>query len=64
MLRFFVNERQDDWTEYLREPEFIINNSANSSTKQSPNQILYGFKLRDTITAFGQQLAGNSSDPF
>jgi hypothetical protein len=39
---------------YLAEAEYVINNSPNLSTKKSPNEILYGFKLRspvDTIVA-------------
>jgi len=59
VLRFFVNERQDDWVEYLEEAEFVINNAANSATKVSPNEILFGFKLRDTVSALGQQLLSN-----
>jgi hypothetical protein len=39
----------DDWAQYLAEAEFIINNSPNSSTKKSPNEILYGFNLRTPI---------------
>jgi hypothetical protein len=35
----------DDWVCYLGEAEFVINNSPNSSTKKSPNEILYGFNL-------------------
>jgi transposase InsO family protein len=56
VLRFFVNECQDDWSTHLGEAEFVINNSTNSSTKSAPNEILYGFKLHDSITAFGQQI--------
>jgi hypothetical protein len=49
VLRFFVNERMDDWARYLAEAEYVINNSPNSSTKKAPNEILYGFKLRSPI---------------
>lgn len=49
VLRFFVNERMDDWVRYLGEAEFVINNSPNSSTKKSPNEILYGFNLRTPL---------------
>ena len=47
MLRFFVNERQDDWVRFLGEAEFLINNTTTSATKMAPNEILFGFKLRD-----------------
>jgi hypothetical protein len=49
VLRFYVNERMDDWVKYLAEAEYVINNSPSSSTKKSPNEILYGFKLRSPI---------------
>jgi Integrase zinc binding domain/RNase H-like domain found in reverse transcriptase/Integrase core domain/Chromo (CHRromatin Organisation MOdifier) domain len=62
VLRFFVNERQDDWADFLGEAEFIINNATSSSTKMAPNEILFGFKLRDPITALGQQIAAGTSN--
>jgi len=57
MLRFFVNERQDDWGLYLSEAEFLINNATTAATKMSPNEVLFGFKLRTNISALGQNLA-------
>jgi len=54
MLRFFVNERQDDWSRYLGEAEFFINNANTAATKMSPNEILYGFKLRNSINVLAQ----------
>jgi transposase InsO family protein len=57
MLRFFVNERQDDWGKYLGEAEFLINNSTTTAMKMSPNEVLFGFKLRSNISALGQNLA-------
>ena len=61
VLRFFVNERQNDWAEYLEEAEFVINNATNSTTKSSPNEILFGFKLRDTVSALGQQILSDEA---
>ena len=54
MLRFFVNERQDDWAQFLGEAEFFINNSRTAATKMAPNEILFRFKLRDTVSALAK----------
>jgi len=59
ILWFFVNECQNDWAEHLEEVEFIINNLTNFFTKMSLNEILFGFKLWDTVTALGQQIIDN-----
>jgi Integrase core domain len=61
MLRFFVNERQGDWSKYLTEAESIIHNANTASTRMSPNEILYGFKLRNTLGALTQGLAPHDS---
>src|ERR1700694_2059260 len=61
VLRFYVNERMDDWARYLAEAEYVINNSPNSSTKKSPNEILYGFKLRSPID-IATEVAHDSPD--
>jgi hypothetical protein len=45
VLCFYVNERMDDWVQYLAEAEYVINNSPNLSTNKAPNEILYEFKL-------------------
>ncbi len=42
-LRFWVNERQDNWHAYLPLAEFAHNNWPNEMTGQSPFFILYGF---------------------
>jgi hypothetical protein len=62
MLRFFVNERQDDWSKFLGEAESIINNSNTAATRMSPNEILYGFKLRSNIDILSQGIAPQSKD--
>jgi hypothetical protein len=54
MLRFFVNERQDDWSMFLGVVESFINNATTSATKLTPNEILYGFKLRNNLSALAQ----------
>ena len=62
MLHFFVNERQDDWSRYLGEAESIINKSTTAAMKMSPNEVLYGFKLRTGLGALAQGLAPQNSE--
>ncbi len=45
-LRFWVNERQDNWHSYLPLAEFTHNNWPNETTGESPFFVLYGFNLR------------------
>src|SRR6266702_4422471 len=45
-LRFWVNERQDNWHAYLPLAEFAHNNWPNETTGESPFFVLYGFNLR------------------
>jgi hypothetical protein len=46
MLRHYVNERNDDWSQQLTAAEIAINNSQQSSTKYSPFYMNYGFNPR------------------
>jgi hypothetical protein len=45
-LRFWVNERQNDWAQYLPLAEFAHNNWPNESTRESPFHILMGYHPR------------------
>jgi hypothetical protein len=45
----------------LGEAEFLINNSTTAATKLSPNEVLFGFKLRSNISVLGQGLAVHDS---
>ncbi len=45
-LRFWVNERQDNWHSYLPLAEFVHNNWLNETTGESPFFVLYGFNPR------------------
>jgi transposase InsO family protein len=45
-LRFWVNERQNDWAQYLPLAEFAHNNWTNESTRESPFHILMGYHPR------------------
>lgn len=55
-LRHIVNPRQDDWDVHLPMVEFVHNNSMNASTLKSPNEIIYGHKLRDPLEAISDTL--------
>ena len=49
-LRYFVTSNpDDDWTLVLPYLQGSLNNSKNQSTGVSPNEILYGFNVRDTL---------------
>lgn len=45
-LRYFVNERQDDWASWLPVAEFSYNNTPSSSTLFSPFFACFGFHPR------------------
>src|SRR6266702_4113059 len=45
-LRFWVNERQDNWHAYLPLAEFAHNNWPNETMGESPFFVLYGFNPR------------------
>jgi len=45
-LRFWVDERQDNWHMYLPLAEFAHNNWPNETTRESPFFVLYGFNPR------------------
>ena len=45
-LRFFVENRQKDWPEWLASAEFVVNNKTHTVTKISPFMENYGRELR------------------
>jgi hypothetical protein len=45
-LRFWVNERQDDWAPLLPLAEFVHNNWTNETTRESPFHTLMGYHPR------------------
>ena len=45
-LRKLVNERQDNWDDYLEVVSHSINHNVRSGTKYSPYYILFGFHPR------------------
>jgi hypothetical protein len=42
-LRMFMNERQDDWVDWLPIAEFAYNNRVHTTTRQMPFMMEYGF---------------------
>jgi transposase InsO family protein len=62
MLRFLVNERQDDWSQFLGEVEGLINNATTVAMKMSPNEILYGFKLWTSLSTLVQGIAPQNTE--
>jgi len=45
-LRFFVENRQKDWPEWLVSVEFTVNNKVHTAMKVSPFMANYGRELR------------------
>ena len=45
-LRFFIENRQKDWPEWLAVAEFAVNNKVHMTTKVSPFMANYGKELR------------------
>jgi hypothetical protein len=61
-LRFFVNEAQDDWVSKLKTIEAQMNNSLSASTKQAPNEILYGKKVPLDLTTSLSELPADADE--
>ena len=55
-MRFYLTTRVDasDWPLMLPYLQGSVNNSSNQSTSVSPNEILYGFKVRDTLSTLAE----------
>jgi len=45
-LRFFIENRQKDWPEWLAMAEFTVNNKVHTATKVSPFMANYGREMR------------------
>jgi hypothetical protein len=61
-LRFFVNVTQDDWVSKLKFIEAQMNNAISASTKQAPNEILYGKKVRLDLTSSLSELPADADE--
>jgi len=46
-LRHLVNQRHDNWVEFLGELQLQFNNTPNASTGLCPNEVILGARLRD-----------------
>jgi hypothetical protein len=57
-----VNEFQDDWVAKLKTIEAQINNSLSASTKQVPNEVLYGKKVRLALIASLSELPAEADE--
>ena len=57
-LRFYVNDRQDNWADLLPMAEFAHNTWRNESTRKSPFKLLMGFRpaaeWAPTLSSFPQ----------
>jgi len=49
MLRYVVNTSQSDWLPKLLPLQAACNNMESASTKKSPNELIYGKKLRTAL---------------
>jgi hypothetical protein len=50
-LRYYVTANPDEpWTKALPFIQATLNNSKNSSTNMSPNEVIYGFRTNDTLS--------------
>ena len=45
-LRHLVNQKKDNWDEYLEQSIFAINTNVHTSTKLSPFQVMFGRNCR------------------
>lgn len=53
-LRHYVNEKQEEWDQYLTAAEFTYNNTVHSSTKYTPFQLVYGVHPNTPLTLAAQ----------
>ena len=52
-LRYYLSKSEDtEWTKFLPILQRSLNNSPNTATTKSPNEILYGFKVREPTSVF------------
>jgi len=49
MLRYLVNSSQSDWLSKILPLQAACNNMEAVSTKKSPNELIYGKKLRTAL---------------
>ena len=55
-LRYLTTEYPNqEWTTMLPALQASLNNTPNSSTHRSPNEVVYGFKVREAMDVLGQE---------
>ena len=50
-LRMFVNQRQNDWAEWLPMAEFVLNSRIHDGNSHSPFEVIYGYRPDFTVPA-------------
>jgi hypothetical protein len=50
VLRYFINESQDNWVTKLKTVEALLNNAKASATGKAPNDLIYGKQVRLDLT--------------
>jgi hypothetical protein len=61
-LRFFLTENPGaDWVSAVPLIQANTNNSPNASTGLCPNELTYGFRVRDTLSALTDKPASEQS---
>ena len=59
VLRFFITKNPEmNWSVTLSLIQANMNNSPNATTGFTPNEIVYGFKVRDRLTALFTTIGG------
>lgn len=58
-LRFFMTANSEiDWITALSIIQTNMNNSSNASTKLTPNELMYEFKIKNRLTAISEKIDG------
>ena len=62
-LRFWLTNNSDaDWVDYLPRLRGNLNNLLNSSTGLSEDEIIYGCRVRDTLSSLAQMISTMPTD--
>ncbi|SLM33922.1 Ribonuclease H-like domain [Lasallia pustulata] len=62
-LRYFLtSSSKSNWAKYLPRLRSELNKQRNASTGKSPDEVVYGFKLRDTLSIIGGKTESADSD--
>ncbi|SLM34971.1 transposon tf2-1 polyprotein [Lasallia pustulata] len=62
-LRYFLTSSpKSNWAKYLPRLRSELSKQRNASTGKSPDEVVYGFKLRDTLSIIGGKTESADSD--